>query len=161
MKTIIASTVAAFLLASQAQALSCLRPDVARTFNWVAAAEESFVVLLGEFSFATGPLKRRAIQDPQSAEYQASFSGSYLGAEGFQPGPPLDLTMNFMCVGPWCGSLSEDEGPILAFVEQTPDGYVLNVDPCFSTAFYPTATDIARVEACIRGEGCAEVDPVR
>jgi len=39
---------------------------------------------------------------------------------------------------------------------QAPDGYVVEIDPCFSTVFASSAENIGRVEACIRGEGCDE-----
>jgi hypothetical protein len=50
MKMILAAALVA--VAGQAQALSCLRADVARTFGWASDAQEHYVIMLGAFTFS-------------------------------------------------------------------------------------------------------------
>jgi hypothetical protein len=141
--------------AGQAQALSCLPPDIARMFNWAAAADERYIVLNGTFSFEALPRTRGGQLDQETVSLDSVFEGSYLGAEGFVEAPSLDVTLMFVCLGPWCGSMrSGDE--TLAFAQQTADGYTVEVDPCYSTTFPSDNDTIDRVEACMRGEACEE-----
>ncbi|SMX40106.1 hypothetical protein [Octadecabacter ascidiaceicola] len=143
--------------AGQTQALSCMPPDIARTFNWANAAEESYLVLNGAFSFDAPARTRGGQLDPETVSMRAGFEGSYLGAAGFVPAPTLDVTLTFVCLGPWCGSMESDGEDVLVFAQQTQDGYVVEIDPCFSKLFEPSQDNIDRVESCIRGESCAEI----
>lgn len=162
MKRMITIAATAIICASQVSALSCMRPDVARTFQWAAEADEAYVALFGSFAFdAPAPVPSADINFPIEHTMDAVFTGQTLGATQFQDNAPLDVTITFDCLGPWCGSLPDDGTPMLAFVQQTEDGYALIVGPCFDTAFVsPTPEDVARVEACMRGEACEEM-PLR
>jgi hypothetical protein len=153
MKIVLAAALVA--VAGQAQALSCLRADVARTFGWASEAQERYVIMLGAFTFSPPVEDETDINNRQSVQLPATFSGVYLGAGGFVAAPTLDVTLRFECFGPWCGSI-ENNGDTLAFVEQTADGYVLNVDPCFSTVFAPNDANVQSVLSCMRGTGCQE-----
>ncbi|AGI66176.1 hypothetical protein OAN307_c04350 [Octadecabacter antarcticus 307] len=153
MKVMLAAALVA--IAGQAQALSCMQSDVARTFGWASEAEERYVVLLGAFAFSPPVKTQTDTNIPQSVRLPATFSGKYLGADGFVTAPTLDVTLNFECLAHWCGSISHDEA-ILTFVEQTADGYVLNVNPCHSTIFAPDDGYVQTAESCMRGTGCDE-----
>lgn len=157
MKTVIlaASLVA---LSSQASALSCLRPDVARTFQQIAAAEERYVVLLGEFEFVAPP-DQPVSNDAQSQQVVAQFSGSALGAAGFVDTAPIDVKLQTSCAGPWCGGFPAPQTDVLAFVELNPQGYVLSLGACGGTVFAAETAPI--VAACMRGEACAEGSPIQ
>ena len=150
---ILAAMIAA--TAGQAQALSCLPPDIARTFDWVAAAEERYIVLNGTFSFDALPRTRGGQLDPVTVTLESVFEGNYLGVDGFIDAPRLDVSLAFVCMGPWCGSMrSGDE--VLVFAQQSADGYTVEVDPCYSTVFPSDDDTLERVEACMRGEACEE-----
>jgi hypothetical protein len=153
MKVIFAA--ALVVIAGQAQALSCMGSDVSRTFKWASDADESYVVLLGAFAFSPPEENLVDTDLPQSERLPATFSGDYLGGDGFVTAPPLDVTLNFECLAHWCGSINNDEA-ILAIVEQTSDGYVLNVDPCFTTVFAPDDENVQTAVSCMRGTGCEE-----
>lgn len=156
MKRVISLAVLAGLCAGQVSALSCLRPDVARAFTTAAEAEETYVVLLGSFAF-DAPGASGSDNPARETQVDSVFTGQSLGATGFQPNAPLDVTLKFTCAGPWCGSIPDDGTQVLAFVERTAAGYVFEVGPCYGSAFVaPRAGDIARVEACMQGDGCAE-----
>lgn len=154
-RVILAALIA--LTAGQAQALSCLPADIARTFNWAAAADERYIVLNGAFSFEALPRTGGGQLDQETVSIDAEFKGSYLGVEGFVEAPSLDVTLTFVCLGPWCGSMGNGGDDILVFAQQTTNGYVLEVDPCYSTVFASNDENIDRVETCMRGESCEEM----
>lgn len=157
MRRVLALAALSATLATQTAALSCMYPDVARTYARVAADDAPYVVLLGQFRFDPEPFAPSLIS-PKPDAIPATFEGEYLGADGFVPAPPLDITLDFLCAGPWCGSLDPTATEILAFVRQTETGYVLTVSACNDTAFQnPSAQDIGRIEDCMRGGPCAEL----
>ncbi len=156
MKTFLSTMITALVVAGQAQALSCMPADAARSFNWASNAEERYVILQGAFSFdfpKTEPVED--INNPPTVVLQSQFNGKYLTPDGFIDAPPLDVTVEFTCLGPWCGAMEADEN-VLAFVEQADSGYILRVEPCFSTVLEPSDRNLARVTSCMRGTGCEE-----
>lgn len=144
------------VLASQSSALSCLPPDVAASFTRASEAEELYVVLLGTFDFGDVPSADTGdINAPREVEVESEFEGKYLSGDGFTDAPPLDVTLRFACLGPWCGSLTSDGSEVLAFVEQREDGFLLTVEPCFGTAFVnPTQAQQAQAISCMKGRDC-------
>lgn len=155
MMRIVSLTIAAWVIASQVSALSCMRSDVAESYDRAASSDNEYVVLWGAFDF---DMPQQTSTDPNFPDVLrtiARFNGQYLGASGFTPAPPLVVSMVFNCTGPWCGSLQPGADDILAYVEQTDGGYILTVEACGGTAFVaPNDVDIARVEACMRGPEC-------
>lgn len=146
------------LIAVSAQpvlALSCLPPDVAETFRFASESEDTYTVLLGRFEpIGTVPPRESYDEDGVTEELRARFQGQGLFATGFAPVQDRDVTMTLSCAGPWCASAPSD-GEVLAFVRRTSTGYVLDVGPCYFNIFSsPSDRDIARVEACMRGEAC-------
>ncbi len=148
--------------ATQAHALSCWRPDVARSFQLAAQADEAYVILLGTYEFGDVPSSTTGdINQRRDVEVTAQFSGMFLGENGFQDAPTLDVELAFTCAAAWCGSLQNDGAQVLAFVEQMSDGYRLEIGPCGGQAFTnPTDAQIAQVQACMTGDTC-EVAPLR
>ena len=63
------------MTAGQAQALSCMPADIARTFNWAAAAEERYIVLNGVFSFDAPARTRGGQLDQETMSLDAVFEG--------------------------------------------------------------------------------------
>lgn len=151
MRYLMSGTVAAVLWASQAAALSCIQPDAARMFQDVAAAEESYVVLLGQFDF-TPPPKQAVSNDAQSQQVVATFEGQGLGAGGFVATTPKTVVLQTSCAGAWCGWFPTPGADVVAFVELTQDGYLLSLGACGGSVFEAETAPI--VEACMRGETC-------
>jgi len=139
------------LSASQASALSCMRPDVADTFKRIEAADARFVVLLGSFEFPPQP-RQPVSNEAQPQQVQATFTGKGLGLDGFAPAADLSVTLATSCSGPWCGTFPTPGRDALVFVEQTEAGYLLRLGACGGMMFGPEIAPI--VEACMRGEGC-------
>lgn len=149
-------------LAGPANALSCMRPDVARAFQWASGSEDTYVGLLGSFDFAPPPAQGRGNDmTPQDTRIPARFSGQGLSAGGFGPTGLTDVTLVLECYGPWCGSLTPGER-VLAFARRTDNGYEVSVDPCYSTVFpNPTPQDVSRVETCMQGGRCEDISQRR
>ncbi|MEL6957529.1 MAG: hypothetical protein AAGL89_01090 [Pseudomonadota bacterium] len=154
-RTLVFSALAS-LSAVHAHALSCIRPDVAQAFQHASDAEEDYMVLLGSIFVPMVPPRSQTGDqfNPEPVTVQAFFSGQALGVDGFQPIEDLVINVTMGCAGPWCGVLRQGPSDILAFVEMTETGPSLMVDPCYTEVFQPNASDIARVQACMRGEGC-------
>jgi len=152
MKRLMSVAAAAVVCASQAAALSCIQPDAARAFQNAAEAEESYVVLLGQFDFIAPP-KQPVSNDAQPQQVLATFEGQGLGADGFVATQPKSVQLETACAGAWCGGFPTPGADVVAFVELTQDGYLLSLGACGGSVFEAETAPI--VEACMRGEACA------
>ncbi|MEM1101043.1 MAG: hypothetical protein AAGH73_05880 [Pseudomonadota bacterium] len=145
-------------LASPASALSCLPVSVSRAYLDAAAAEETYVIALGRFSFAPEALAPRPAGEGSWAgtrRVAAGFTGALFSADGFDFLTELDVTIAATCAGPWCASMAPGV-ETLAFLQEQADGYLLSLGPCGGSAFPdPTKAQIARIRACHAGGPCA------
>ncbi len=145
-------------LAGQASALSCLPHSVQAAYQNAAEAEDVYVVIHGKLSFDKDLLPVTDWDDqmntPDSTPIPARISGKMLTATGFDRPAFLNLTFDVRCYGPWCAS-GVAGADYLAFVKQTPTGYVLETNPCGGFAFAtPSPEQIQAVEACHAGKSC-------
>lgn len=144
------------LLATPALSLSCLPPDVARSFKDAAEAEQAYVVVHGTLSFDEALLPESAQQDqnPPNVEIPARLTGKSLSNSGFTTDFDRPITLRAVCFGPWCGRTAAG-GEHLAFVEQTESGYVLTLTPCGDYSFAePTPAMVKKAAACFKGRNC-------
>ncbi|MHA6264708.1 hypothetical protein ACXYMO_16040 [Arenibacterium sp. CAU 1754] len=147
------------LWCSPAFALSCLRPDAAATFRRVADAPETYVVLHGHLIFDEAKLPKRPRVAPSDGprptqSVMARFKGQALNTRGF--GTPFDreIRVDLTCAGAWCAAI-ENEERYLAFVERRAEGFVLNVDPCYSDLFpAPEPKVLKQMQSCFSGGPC-------
>ena len=144
------------LLAGPAAALSCLAPDPVRTFQSLDAAPEEYVVVLGRLDFDPGALPKATggVLDPNASEppqrVRATMTGKALGRDGFAMPWSGTVILEAECLGPWCPT--HQPGRYMAFLKREGDGRTLTVNACGGNAFGdPSATDVARVEACMTG----------
>lgn len=148
----------AFVLATgPAVALSCLRPDVTRTYQMASEAEESYVVASGELRFDERRLPENdgTRQDRRIVTIPARLEGVSLSRAGFTTPFARDITLEVTCFGPWCGG-AKSGVLYLAFLEKRGRDYVMSADPCGSWAFAePTGAQLEKVERCIGGVECA------
>jgi len=148
--------------ASPATALSCLRPDIASSFDRAAQAEESYVILHGQFDFDGGAMAGATMTDNNRTDDPASlpaiFTGQMLTPDGFSDVPDQMVTLQSTCAGPWCGGMGP--GVKLAFVQQIGSDLILYLGACGGNAFDdPTPADLDLVTSCLRGVGCASPQP--
>lgn len=141
------------IVAGPASALSCLRTHPVAAFNAVAEAKESFVVLHGEFDFDVSKVPD-VNAPPVVTKVQTRFKGKLLTGAGFTDDVDVPITMNLDCSGPWCARVSPNVD-YLAYVRQTEDELIFNVDPCYAFAFSnPEDKFIKAIEQCAAGGDC-------
>ena len=141
------------LAAGPASALTCLPTHPVAAFNAVADAKESFVVLRGEFDFDV-----KQVPDVNAPSVEVAiptlFKGKLLTGGGFTDDIEVPVTLALSCTGPWCARVSPNTD-YLAYVLQTDDALIFNVDPCYAFAFAnPEDKYIEAVEQCAAGGDC-------
>lgn len=145
------------LITGPVMALSCLPPDATRTFNLAANSDDSFLVLLGDFTFTAPDLPDRDLSDARTeiATWVAHFTGKALTQDGFTQDFDSDILMALTCEQNWCGGVPA-AGRALAYVQQTDDhGLVLPIGPCGGQHFAdPSEEDVARITTCAAGGAC-------
>ena len=102
----LALMLAVMLVAGPALALSCLPPDVARTYKQAAEAKETYIVVLGRLSFDASKLPKADMERQQETPPQtlipARIEGTSLSQAGFETPFTANITLNARCFGPWC-----------------------------------------------------------
>ncbi|QOL82449.1 hypothetical protein [Pseudooceanicola spongiae] len=149
----------ASLAAGPAQALSCLAPDVARSFDEAAQSDARYMVLLGTLDRGTPTVPERDLSNnsPEVVRLPALVKGLAMTEKGFSSGVEAQITMELGCTGPWCAQLPEN-GTVLAFIELTNNGPILRVNACGGHLFAnPTKEQVARLESC-QIDGCPVED---
>ncbi|WP_417603898.1 hypothetical protein [Primorskyibacter flagellatus] len=144
------------LVAGQANALSCMRPDVARDYAQAASADETYFVVTGMLSFDPSGLPvvdyDNQSATPPETDIAAHLTGKTLTSGGFTAEFDRDVILRVHCFGPWCASPQPDTR-YLSFVESTEQGLVMHVDPCGGLSHpEPTPEMQARVLACTTGD---------
>lgn len=134
-------------IAGQAQALSCMQPDIIQSYKDHAEATEAYVVVRGRFRF-TPPKPQKLNNNAKDQTVRARFEGVALSKKGFDTSFSRPITIVFSCGGPWCGAVTPDTEAI-AFVQQTDTGLTLNEGPCPWRVFYePTKEQVDRLLYC-------------
>lgn len=144
------------VLGQHATALSCMKPNLARSFNHYAEAEESFVIAIGKVSYSQ-PVPKYKQGEPRSVS--AELAGGLLGLTGFGENQSIPVTVNTSCLHVWCGAIPRPNQEIIAFLEKTPAGYVMTNAPCpgvFQMA--PSDREKRIVQSCLKRGKCRERD---
>ncbi|WP_375175783.1 hypothetical protein [Pseudooceanicola sp.] len=118
------------LASSPANALSCLRPEVLRSYQEAAEAKETYVVVSGVISHDVAAVPEARNADSPRIAFTARLAGASLTHDGFTApfDAPVEVTLN--CVSAWCAPLPPQHASVLAFVQKTEDGYSLDMQPC-------------------------------
>lgn len=137
-----------------ALALSCMPWDVENAFTEADESAEAYVVVSGDLAFDVDMLPvvdwSDQIAVPPFTEIPARLTGFSLTSEGFSAPFEAEVTLKIGCAGPWCASAQP--GPSLAFLKQTPAGWVLAQGPCGGFYFGDPAQDVlARVAVMYAG----------
>lgn len=153
MKHVLAIAVAMF--ATQAGALSCVRPDPIRAFQAASDATEEYLILKGQFTFDITQLPQSEVTSglvlPQPIP--AQFTGMSLTMDGFTNPIAGPVTVMPVCFGAFCGGLQPGVD-IIAFARKQDSTYVVEADPCGGWLFTPDPVTEAALTACLRGEPC-------
>lgn len=154
-KIVLASILA--LTATNANALSCLRPDAVRLFEMVRDAEASYYVVKGRVSL----LEAANAPDPETekpAMTRARVTGRALGAGGFATPFEQDITIAATCLSIWCGSAENLKDDLIMGLELTDTGPVLNIGPCGGDQVTWDQSGEDRLLACHQGGICTAED---
>lgn len=151
------------LAANQAAALSCIPPDPVAAYQKAAAAPDTYYVLYGAFAFDTkaAPKGTDGMAEPaKQAPISAMFRGNGLSKTGFNLRFDQMITIQPVCVGPWCGAVSPHT-PALAFVRADGDQLIAEVGPCGGHIFLnPSQGDLDNIVQCINGN-CPSTQPLQ
>lgn len=143
------------VIATQASALSCLRPDPIQSFQVAAGAEAEYLILKGKFAFDANLLPQSEVASglvlPQPVA--AEFRGQSLTVDGFTNPLTGLITVMPVCIGAFCGGLTPGV-EVIAFARKQDNIYVVDADPCGAWVFTPDAVTEAALAACVRGEPC-------
>lgn len=134
LRALIIAALGSLMLADSAFALSCMRPDLARTMENAKSSDKLYYVLVGQFrgqSYNQTPSYNG--KDPKPIRTTMWFDGRSIAQH-----PWYDSRLNSFpvevqtsCAGPWCGSLPRAGETVLTFVEvrhgQTP---LLHIGAC-------------------------------
>ena len=146
------------ILAGPVFALSCIRPDVARSFQSMESSRDVYMIVHGQLDFDPSALPRGdksgQTQTPARTRLQARLRGVSLGWAGFEHPFDRPVTLIAQCHGPWCAN-PEAGGMYLAFVKRTQEGFELWTSPCGGRAFPdPGEAQLSVAHQCLRGKRC-------
>ncbi|MEQ5869471.1 hypothetical protein J4E08_06100 [Sagittula sp. NFXS13] len=152
------------LAATQASALSCLRPDAVAAYQAADADDARWGLVVGTLNFDATKLPKAPADDPNDAppltQLRARLDGQALGADGFATPFDRDIDLHVQCFGPWCAQPQSGQ-TYLVFLENTSDGQRAYADPCGTKLFAnPSAADLARMQSCFAGEACVSDWPL-
>lgn len=124
----------ALIAAGPAAALTCVRPEIDRSFERADAREEAFVVALGSLNrsganIPDGPDGGDPLH-PVSYSFAARFEGRLASSEGFVTERGFDVTVEVGCLSAWCGGESLSEYGLYFFRRDGHEAYALEANPC-------------------------------
>ncbi len=145
------------VLGAQVQALSCLRPNTAKTFNFHQEAPEKYRLFVGKVKM-TGVIPKYVEGTPQSAK--AVATGRFVGRSGLTKAQSLNVTVQTQCVASWCGGFpSAMDKDVIMYIKQTPKGDVIDIGAC-PGGFGQVVTDdrVKLLQKCLRKGKCSNAD---
>lgn len=142
------------VLASQAAALSCMKPNIGRTFNYVQESSDIFSMALGTVT-AKGVIPK--YKDGKARHIPSKFKGIFLGPNGQTEEREVDITVDAICLAHWCGGFPETEKDMLVFLKKTDAGYRLESGPCDGHyKIGPTPKEVRSLQKCMRRGKCSD-----
>lgn len=145
------------VIAGQAHALSCTRPDPFRTFSELAAAEEDYFVLYGTLTFDEKALPSgfRDVPGADPDPIPAQFTGKGLTRDGFTSDYISPAVLQVGCVANYCGGASSG-APALYFVRADNMPVQMQASPCGGRIFEaPSQAVLDQLTACMQGADCS------
>lgn len=155
MLTRLALAAALFVVAAPAMALTCLRPDIARSYDWADSRPDPFIVALGSL-VRTGPDTPDGTasdnpQGPASYSFPARFEGMVATPDGFTQERVLDVTVEVQCRSVWCGGPSLSDYGLYFLRHDAGDAHALEAGLCGGFFFdNPTEHQLSEVLGMMR-----------
>ena len=167
-RPLLAAFAAVMMCAPSASALSCMRPDIAKTMEKVKASDDTYYILVGTFQ-STPPPKVAPSNDLNapingigSHSVDAWFDGRILSNDARSDGPVsrMPISVAVSCAGPWCGSVPANGREVIAFVKARPSqAMLLEAGPCPDKVHSVDDAKIAKLRSCFDQACLSEVDP--
>ena len=146
------------LMAQPALALSCLRPDVARTYQIAHESPATYVLAKGTITVREGEVVHPGVNQPAIEDYtvRATFEGRLASPDGFDEPAEGDLTIEIGCAGNWCGGVPG--GEVIAFIELRDGAAYLAQGACPQNTFAATPEIEAAALSCLTGGECTPTE---
>ncbi len=149
------------MIAGQAAALSCMRPDPVRTFTQIAADDATYYVLYGTLDFDVEKLPQGVANTARTPDpITARFTGKGLSTTGFDTPFVRDVTVQPTCAGSWCGS-APAHTPSLIFAKVTGDAIIIEASPCGGFIFPEPSTAVLDAMTKCMSETCPSAQPLQ
>ena len=153
-------------LGTAAQALSCLPPGMAQSFQRFDAADELYRVYQGRWQALEPIPSRDRITDLELQGNGARptiryrFLGRSLGLNGVAGRYQLlNVEVTPQCTGPWCSGYPKDNEPQIVFLQDVhQDGGTLrfNPGPCGGASFPATPENLDTFVSCLNRGPCSD-----
>ncbi len=148
------------LIASDAAALSCVQPTIADSFARAENMPEVVYLLKGTLTFDERLLPETDMLNEgwTPSPIAARFEGFALNTNGFTTPYNRAVSLQTLCVGPWCGGAASGEEAIIFAKVVGPD-LVIEAPACGGTIFYNVTRDMEQqAVACMNGD-CSAGQP--
>ena len=145
-------------LAAPAWSLSCIRPDIVRTFEEARDSKAGFWIVRGRI-LADGPIAMPQpdaggrYKDNSSASTPVRFKGAGLRPNGEFASFEMDITLTVSCFAHWCGSPPLDT-EVFAAIEVKDSGPELQVNACSGRVMPYSEDDEKRLLQCLSDGIC-------
>lgn len=159
MQHLIFSTLCMCLVATQSVALSCIRPDIARTFNNAADLPYDITILIGRIVAEEDAFNGAGAAGlaRHSAFHKGTFAGYQIGPNGRSADLTTAITVEKGCIASWCGDVPSDPETIF-FTSSAQgigeDGLLATFGACGGDAFPATAANMETLQSCLSGGPC-------
>ena len=146
------AAIALMVVAGQATALSCMRPDAVRTFERVSEDTDTFYLLYGTLDFDATKQPKGVVNEERDRDpIAAQFAGFALNTVGFTTPYSNAVTLQPVCFGPWCGNTTPSVQSLF-FAHVDDDAITIEVEPCGGRIFpEPSRSLLDAMTACMNG----------
>lgn len=139
MKKIILLIIIYFSDSSQLNALSCMSPNIIKSYQYINIHSNKTVVIL-KGNFSESKLTWEKSKKLETRVINTNFKGFMLGKHGFEIPYSGPVGIVLECFADWCGSIQSKEN-IIAFVNIEEQKLKLRIQPCNSTIFSADISD--------------------
>ena len=116
------------LFGSQVHALSCMRPNIAATFNLLQKSDLTYRIAVGTIQLTQKPPR---YVEGKPRRVRAKFQGRFVGLNGLGSYQSLPISVQTHCVAHWCGGFPDKpKQKFLMFLQRDGDGNTLTIDAC-------------------------------
>ena len=159
----IAIALAMSAAAGPALALSCMRPDAVRMFEYARDSDAIYYVIkgrvtpLGDYDVPEVDFDAPTSGKDVFADTPVKISGIGLSSNGFSVPVEIGATVRLTCLSVWCAGPPNSE-ELLMIVEKNGDDLTLEIGPCGGTAIPWDRASEERLLQCHLSDKCVPGD---